>query len=337
MTMQDHHDVPSRARRLRRCAAASLAAAAAFTFAGAAHAAYPERAITVVVPFPAGGINDTIARPVLQRLAESLGQSVVIENRPGASGTIGSGLVARAKPDGYTLLLGAASTLAVVPQLNTNTGYDPLGDFVPVGGLASVASVLVTGKREAYGALPAVHEAARKQPGTLTYGSAGAGTSQHMQMAQYNLAQGLEMLHVPYRGGAPAMTDLIGGQIDLLMEPVATALPHIRGGKVVPLAISLPDRSPLLPDVPTFAQAGVPDYQVSTWFSLMAPAGMDAADVKLLSDKLVEVLADPGIVKALGERGVQTMPLPSADMKAYLVKEHALWGKVIKDAGIPPQ
>lgn len=320
---------------LRACASACLAV---LGLAGAvSHAAYPERPITVVVPFPAGGINDTIARPVLQKLGETLGTSIVVENRPGASGMIGSSLAARSAPDGYTLLLGAASTMAVVPQMNANAGYHPLTDLVPVGGIASVASILVTGKKDRYPDLSSVHAAAQAQPGQLTYGSAGTGTSQHMQMAQYNLDRKLSMMHVPYRGGAPAMTDLVGGQIDLMMEPVATALPHIRGGKVHPLAISQKTRSPLAPDVPTFAEAGVPEYVASTWFVLMAPAGMKAEDVQLLSGKLTQVLADPSIVKALNDRGVDTMPLPSQEMARYMRDEYALWGKVIKEAGIPQQ
>ncbi|RYF56577.1 MAG: tripartite tricarboxylate transporter substrate binding protein [Comamonadaceae bacterium] len=302
-----------------------------------AEAAYPERPITVLVPFPAGGINDTIARPVLQKLGEALGADIIVENKPGASGMIGSSQAARAKPDGYTLLLGAASTLAVVPQMNATAGYDPLIDLTPVGGIASVASILVTGKPDRYPNLKAVHAAALARPGDMTYGSAGVGTSQHMQMAQYNLQRGLSMMHVPYRGGAPAMTDLVGGQIDLMMEPVATALPQIRGSKVIPLAISQKTRSPLVPDVPTFEEAGLPQYIASTWFSLMAPAGTDPATVALLSDKLVQVLAAPEIVKNFEARGIQTMPLPAADMAAYLREEHALWGKVIKEANIPTQ
>ena len=318
-----------------------LCTAVTFAFAAlsgaAAHAAYPERPITVLVPFPAGGINDTIARPVLQKMGEALSANIVVENRPGASGMIGSSQAARAKPDGYTLLLGAASTMAVVPQMNSTAGYDPLKDLTPVGGIASVASILVTGKRDLYPDLKALHKAAAAQPNKLTYGSAGVGTSQHMQMAQYNLERDLKMMHVPYRGGAPAMTDLVGGQIDLMMEPVATALPQIRGGKVFPLAISQAARSPLAPDVPTFEEAGMPRYVASTWFSLMAPAGTDAAIVETLSAALIKVLADPDIVKTFSDRGVDPMPLPPAKMDAYLKEEHALWGKVIKEAGITAQ
>lgn len=316
------------------CASAALVAALSGT---AAWAAYPERPITVVVPFPAGGINDTIARPVLQKMGEVLGTNVVVENRPGASGMIGSSVVARAAPDGYTLLLGAASTMAVVPQMNANAGYQPLQDLVPVGGIASVASILVTGKKDKYPDLKAVHAAAQARPGELTYGSAGTGTSQHMQMAQYNLERGLSMMHVPYRGGAPAMTDLVGGQIDLMMEPVATALPQIRGGKVHPLAISQKTRSPLAPEVPTFAEAGVPEFLASTWFVLMAPAGIDAANLRALGDALAKALADPAIAKALSERGVDPLPLPSQEMAQYMRDEYALWGKVIKEAKIPTQ
>lgn len=326
---------PSVAPAMRIAAATALAFTALTSTP--ALAAYPERPISVLVPFPAGGINDTIARPVLQKLAQALGGDIVVENRPGASGMIGSSQAARAKPDGYTLLLGAASTMAVVPQMNTTAGYDPLKDLVPVGGIASVASILVSGKRDAYPDLKAVQKAALAEPGRLTYGSAGVGTSQHMQMAQYNLENNLSMMHVPYKGGAPAMNDLVGGQIDLMMEPVATALPQIRGGKLVALAISQKERSPLAPDVPTFAQAGLPDYVASTWFSLMAPAGTDPAIITLLSDKLVEVLADPQIVKNFSDRGIQTMPLPAAEMGTYLQKEHAIWGKVIKEANIPTQ
>lgn len=320
----------------RGLAAAGLAgvfAAASLPATAMAQEKFPDRSIRVVVPFPAGGINDTVARPILKKMGDVLNTSFVVENRPGASGTIGTAAAARADADGYSLLLGAASTMAVVPHMQA-AGYSPIKDFVPVGGLASVPSVMISGKVDTYPDFAAVVAAAKRQPGMLTFGTAGAGTSHHTQMSFLNLSVGTTMLHVPYKGGAPAMADMLGQQIDFLMEPLPTALQHLRSGKAVGLGISTAQRSPLLPNVPTFVELGVKDFIVSTWFGLFAPAKTPPATITILNNALATALRDPEIVQAMTSRGIAPMPMTPAELAQYVVQENERWKSVVAQAKI---
>ena len=295
---------------------------------------YPSKSIKVVVPFPPGGINDTVARPVLKKMGDILGTGFVVENKPGASGTIGTAQVGKAVADGYTLLLGAASTMAVVPHMIKNVTYNPANDFVPVGGIASVPSVLITGKKQDFPTYAAVVSAAKQKPSELTFGSAGAGTSHHTQQSFLNLKQGIEMLHIPYKGSGPAMGDLLGGQIDFLMDPISTAIVQIQADKVRALGITSDQRSPLLPNVPTFKELGVKDFEVSTWFGLFAPKGTPAAVIKKVESALGEALKDAEVKKFMDERGMNILPKNSAEMQKFVQAENALWKDVVKKTRI---
>lgn len=315
--------------------ACALCAAGGF-HAGAALAQgkYPDKPIRVIVPFPPGGINDVVARPILQKMGELMQGSMVIENRAGAGGTIGATAAARAEGDGYTLLLGAASTMAVAPGMYANPGYAPDKDFVAIGGMASVPSVLLTAKGEKFKRLQDMVAAAKAAPGTLNFGSAGAGASQHVQMELLKSRLGLNMVHVPYKGGAPAMTDLLGGQIDFMLEPLPTALPNLQAKKLVGLAVSKAERASALPDVPTFQEAGVPDFLVSTWFGLFAPASTPPAIIQQLGAALARALQDPVLAKSMRDRGIDPMPMETAEFTRFAARERERWKAVVIQSGI---
>jgi tripartite-type tricarboxylate transporter receptor subunit TctC len=295
---------------------------------------FPGKPIHVVVPFPPGGINDTVARPILKKMGDLLNVGFVIDNRPGASGTIGTAAAARAEPDGYTLLLGAASTMAVVPHMMKSVPYSAIRDFLPIGGLASVPSVMISGNPARYPDFAAVLAELKKRPGELTFGSAGPGTSHHTQMSFLNLQLGTAMLHVPYKGSGPAMADLLGGQIDFLMDPLPTTLAQTGSGKIVPIAITSARRSPLLPNVPTFIELGVKNFEVSTWFGLFAPARTPPAVLATLTDALNTALRDPAIAQAMSARGMDPLLKSPAEMAQYLGEENLLWKGVIEKTKI---
>lgn len=311
------------------CAAGGFHAGAAL-----AQAKYPDKPIRVIVPFPPGGINDVVARPILQKMGELMQGSMVIENRAGAGGTIGATAAARAEGDGYTLLLGAASTMAVAPSMYANPGYAPDKDFVAIGGMASVPSVLLTAKGEKFKRLQDMVATAKAAPGTLNFGSAGAGASQHVQMELLKSRLGLNMVHVPYKGGAPAMTDLLGGQIDFMLEPLPTALPNLQAKKLVGLAVSKAERASALPDVPTFQEAGVPDFLVSTWFGLFAPASTPPAIIQQLGAALARALQDPVLAKSMRDRGIDPMPMETAEFTRFAARERERWKAVVIQSGI---
>ncbi|WPB55723.1 tripartite tricarboxylate transporter substrate binding protein [Xylophilus sp. GOD-11R] len=318
----------------RRLGLAALFAAIALPVAAQAQEKFPTKPIHVVVPFPPGGINDTVARPILKKMGELMNIGFVIDNRPGASGTIGTASVARADPDGYTLLLGAASTMAVVPHMMKSVPYSSSRDFAPIGGLASVPSVMISGRPEKYPDFAAVLADLKKRPGEATYGSAGPGTSHHTQMSFLNLELGTSMLHVPYKGSGPAMADLLGGQIDFLMDPLPTTITQVGSGKIVPIAITSAKRSALLPNVPTFIELGVKGFEVSTWFGLFAPVKTPPAVLAALTDALSAALADPAIVQAMASRGMDPLTKNPAEMARYVADENMLWKGVIEKTRI---
>ena len=315
----------------------SLSIAALATLAigtASAQPKYPDRPIRVIVPFPPGGINDVVARPVLQKIGELLQTSMVIENRAGAGGTIGATAAARAEGDGYTLLLGAASTMAVAPAMYANPGYAPDKDFSAIGGMAAVPSVLLTAKTDKFKRLEDLVSAAKAAPGTLTFGSAGAGASQHIQMELLKSRLGISLTHVPYKGGAPAMTDLLGGQIDFMLEPVPTAMQHVQAKKLTGLAISKAARAAALPDVPTFQEAGVADFLVTTWFGLFAPANVAPPVLRQLEAALTKALQDPALAKSMQERGIDPMPMEAAEFARFAARERERWRTVVQQSGI---
>jgi len=309
---------------------ASLALSAA-----SVQAAYPEQPIRVVVPFPPGGGTDIVARSVLERVSGYLGQPVIVENKGGAGTQIGTVAVASAKADGYTLLF-TSSAFSVTPSLRDNVNYDPLTSFQPIGMTALHPFVLV-----ANAALPANSVAgliayAKKNPGKLNYASVGNGSSQHLGMELFKRMAGVDMLHVPYTGSAPAMTDLLGGQVLLMWNGISPTLGHIQSGKLKALATDSMQRVPLLEGVPTADESGLPGFHITTWSGLLAPAGVPEEARARLEAALTKTMADPKLRQQLSSLGLQPQSLGSAEFGEFLVKDVAQWRQLIKDAGVTP-
>lgn len=312
----------------------AAACSAMMLWATPAVSAYPSQPIRAIVPFPAGGINDTVARLVLNQLSKTLGSEVVIDNRPGAGGMIGTKTAVDSTADGYTLLLGAASTIAVAPNLYRSASYKPATDLVPIASIAAVPSVMVVNADSQIKDMGTLLKQAEASPGTLNYGSAGAGTSHHVQTEMLALQAKVELTHVPYKGGAPAMTDLIGNQIHLLLEPLPTALPHIQAKRVYPIGVTSLTRNPALPDVPTFDEAGIKGYEASTWFGLFAPAGVPADVVATLSDAMATTLNEPALKQDMEARGITPVQMGAAQFKQFVEREDATMANLIKEAGL---
>ncbi|WP_454690999.1 Bug family tripartite tricarboxylate transporter substrate binding protein [Achromobacter aloeverae] len=296
---------------------------------------YPSRPIRAVVPFPAGGINDIVARVTFKALGDKLNASIVIENKPGAGGTIGTVSAINSPADGYTILLGAASTMAVAPHLYRNPGYTA-ADLTAVGGIASVPSVVIVSADSPYRTFADLVAADKARPGSLDYGSAGFGTSHHMQAEMLNIRAGTHFRHIPYKGGAPATVDLIGGQIALLVDPLPTTLGNVKAGRVRPLAITTDVRSATLPDVPTLKELGV-DYNASTWFGLFVAKDTPAPIVAKLGKALSAALADPALQKDFRAHGIDPLPLARPAFTDYVRAENQTWAGVIRDAHIEMQ
>ena len=310
-------------------AAAGLCLAAPF---GQAVARYPDKPIRLVVPFGPGSVTDQLARTVANGLSEALGQSVIVENKAGAGGNIGAGYVATSKPDGYTLLMGAASTNAINPSLYDNLKFDPMADFVPVANVASVANVLVVNPE-----VPArsVTELIQQlKSGEYSYASGGAGGSQHLSAEMFKSMSGTNMLHVPYKGGSEPLPDLLSNRVQIMFCNLPICLPHIQSGKLVALGVTSQQRAPSLPDVPTINEAGLPGYTVDGWFALFAPAAVPANIVEQLHTEVQKLLLDPKIQEQIRRQGAEPVPGSQQDFARFVRAEHDKWAKVIKDAGI---
>ncbi|ALD92462.1 extra-cytoplasmic solute receptor [Cupriavidus gilardii CR3] len=300
----------------------------------AAQAGYPERPIRWIVPFPAAGAMDNIARTLGEEMSQTLGQSIVVENRPGAGGNIGAELVARSPADGYTMLI-VANGMAVNPALYRKLSYDPIKDFAPVSLLAVVPNVLVANKAKTSAkTVPEVIASAKSQPGKYTYASAGNGTSIHLAGELFTSMAGVELLHVPYKGSGPAVTDLLGGQVDYMFDSITSAKPHIDAGKLTAIAVTTSKRSAALPNVPTVAEAGLPGYELSPWFAAFVPAGTPPAVVETLNRAMVEALRKPAVQKRLAAIGAEPIGSTPAELKQHLAKETDKWGKLIRTRGI---
>ncbi|KAA0179420.1 tripartite tricarboxylate transporter substrate binding protein [Cupriavidus gilardii] len=300
----------------------------------AAQAAYPERPIRWIVPFPAAGAMDNIARTLGEEMSQTLGQSIVVENRPGAGGNIGAELVARSPADGYTMLI-VANGMAVNPALYRKLTYDPIKDFSPVSLLAVVPNVLVANKAKTSAkTVPEVIASAKSQPGKYTYASAGNGTSIHLAGELFTSMAGVELLHVPYKGSGPAVTDLLGGQVDYMFDSITSAKPHIDAGKLTAIAVTTSKRSATLPNVPTVAEAGLPGYELSPWFAAFVPAGTPPAVVETLNRAMVDALRKPAVQKRLAAIGAEPIGSTPAELKQHLAKETDKWGKLIRMRGI---
>lgn len=301
---------------------------------GAAQAQdYPTRPVRIVVPYPAGGFNDTLGRLAAKHLGEYWKKPVIVDNKPGAGTMIGTKEVAGAPPDGYTILV-AQFPFAANPWLYKNIPYDTQKAFTPVMLAGRSPMLLVTHAHSPYRSAQDVLAAARARPNALTYGSSGAGSSNHLAMALFESATGTQMRQVPYKGSTPMLTDLAGGQFDVALDLLPHAMPFMQAGRVRPLAIAAPKRSPLLPDVPTAAEAGIPGYEVSSWHGFVVPAGTPQAIVDKLNAELNRVLQEQEVKKAFAAEGVEPHGGTPAQFRSFIEGQMALWKKVVRDRNI---
>jgi tripartite-type tricarboxylate transporter receptor subunit TctC len=294
---------------------------------------YPAKPVRLVVPFPAGGTTDILARAVAQKLSEAWGQQVIVDNRPGAGGNIGSDLVAKSKPDGYTLLMGTVGTHAINPSLYKNMPYDHVKDFVPVILVAGVPNVLVVNPSLPVHSVPELIAYAKANPGKLNFASSGNGTSIHLSGELFKAMTGVEMTHVPYKGSAPALTDLIGGQVQLMFDNLPSSLPFIKAGKLRALAVTSGARAAALPDLPTLAESGLPGFEASSWFGVLAPAGTPRDIVAKLDGTIASWLASPEAKEKLLAQGAIAAGGTPDDFARHIAAETSKWAKVVKASG----
>lgn len=300
----------------------------------AAHAqSFPAKPITLVVPHSAGGTSDILARTVAAEAAKTLGQTIVIDNKGGANGTIAAKQVASSAPDGYTLLLATASTHGINPSLYSRISYDAVKDFTPVTLLATVPNVLVVGPNVKARNVQELIAYIRSQGDKTNMGSAGAGTPGHLAGEMFKSEAKLEFTHVPYKGGSPAITDLIGGQIDFMFTTIPGVLPHVKAGTLRALAVTSPERSSAMPDVPTMAESGLPGFQAVSWHGIVAPAGTPDAVVAQLNQALSSALAAPEVKQRLLEEGARASGVNTAAYGKFIQTEITAWAKAVKDSG----
>jgi tripartite-type tricarboxylate transporter receptor subunit TctC len=295
---------------------------------------FPSRIIRMVVAFPAGGPTDFVARLLADKLKALLGQSVVIENKPGANGAIGADYVARGEADGHLLFMTTVGAVAVTPHLAAKVSYDPLKDFAPVTLVVRPTTVLVVRPDMPVNSAKELAALARDKPNAIPFASTGSGSMPHLALELYQAAAGVKFLHVPYRGAAPALTDLLGGQVQALFADTPVLLPHIRGGKLKPIGAASASRNPILPDVATLAEQGFSDTTADNWYGLLAPAKIPPAVVAKLHDAVVAALNDPDVRDKLVQSGAVPSPTSSAEFGKVLSDEYARWGRVVKEKSI---
>ena len=320
-------------RTARRSLLLAFALAGAVPFVRAAD--YPDRPVRLVVPFAAGGSSDTVSRLIAQKLTASMGQTFVVENRPGAGGNIGADAVAKAKPDGYTLLF-AAGSFAVNASLYEKLPYDPLKDFDPVIHVCTVNGILVAHPSVKATSVQELIALAKAQPGTVNFASAGNGTILHLAGEMFKTAAKVDMTHVPYRGSGPALADLMAGQVQVMFANMPGTLQQVKAGKLRVLAATGDKRPSSLPEVPTIAEAGLPGYQAATWFGVLAPAGTPRDVVTKLNAEFAKALAAPDLVEHLRSDGADVVGGSPEQFRGFLKSEVERWGPVIKGAGIKP-
>jgi tripartite-type tricarboxylate transporter receptor subunit TctC len=324
-------------RRTLTLAAASALGLLALTPLAAQAQAFPTKAITIIVPFSAGGTTDILARVLGQFMSKDLGQPVVIDNRAGAGGNIGTQLVARAAPDGYTILMGTVGTHAINQSLYPKLAFDPIKDFAPLTRVALVPNLLVANPAQPFKTVKELMAYAKANPGKVTFGSSGSGTSIHLSGELFKQMAGVDIQHVAYKGSAPAANDLLGNHIAIMFDNMPSAIGHVKAGKLRPLAVTTAQRSPALPDVPTIAEAGVPGYEATSWFGLLAPAGTPAPVVTKLNAAILKALADPDVKKKLLEQGAEPAGETPAQFAAFIASETVKWGKIVKQSGATAQ
>jgi tripartite-type tricarboxylate transporter receptor subunit TctC len=299
----------------------------------AAQGAYPTKPVRLVVPFPAAGTTDILARAVAQKLSEAWGQQVIVDNRPGAGGNIGSELVAKAAPDGYTLLMGTVGTHAINPSLYSKMPYDHVKDFTPVILVAGVPNVLVVNPSLPVHSVQELIAYGKANPGKLNFASSGNGTSIHLSGELFKTLTGIQMTHVPYKGSAPALTDLVGGQVQLMFDNLPSSLAFIKGGQLRALAVTSATRSATLPELPTLAESGLPGFEASSWFGVLAPAGTPKDIVDKLNGAVASWLATPEAREKLVAQGAIAAGGPPEAFARHIADETAKWAKVVKASG----
>jgi len=295
---------------------------------------YPSKPIRLIVPFPPGGPNDIIARVVGQRMSEIAKQPVIIDNRSGSAGALGTDAVAKSAPDGYTIAITSASSLAILPTME-KIAYDPQKDLAPVTLVATVPEMLVVASNVPARNMAELVALAKAQPGKLNFASAGIGGLPHLAGELFKLTAKIDIVHVPYRGAAPAINDLLGQQVQMTFLDLPVILPQIKAGNLRPIALGTKARSPLAPDVPTTAEVGMPDVLADNWYGMVAPAATPKDVIAKLNKITTEAMSDANVKDKLADQGLTLVPQTPDEFRAYIVSENAKWAKVIKDAGVP--
>ena len=317
--------------------AAALAISLVAFGASAQAQTYPDRPIRLIAPFPAGGLADVLARAVGDELTRSLGQPVIVENRTGAGGNIGAEAVARSAPDGYTLMMSSAGILTANQFLYASMPFDPERDFVTVSNVADMPMMVVVNPKVEAKTLAEFVALARAHPNKLNFGSPGIGTTGHLGLAMFMHAAGIKLTHVPYRGAAPAITDLLAGQIDGVVDNPPTVLPHIESGKLRPLAVAAKTRMALLPTLPTAEQAGVANFEASSWFGVVAPAGTPQPIIDRLHKDIAAALRQPALQERFAKSGARLIGNTPAEFAQQIRDDRKTWGEIIRVADIKPQ
>ncbi len=320
--------------RIGTILAAGVSLLAAIGISNAAAQPYPSRPVKLIVPFPPGGVTDIVGRIMAQKLSEGLGQQVFIENRAGAGGTLGADAAAKSPADGYTLFFGTTGTLASAPSLQPNLPYDPGKSFAPISQLTDSPFVVIVNASVPAKSLKELIELARSKPGKLTYGTPGTGHVLHIAGEMFKISAGVDLFHVPYKGTGPAMTDLVAGRIDIMFDPIAIHLPHIRSGKLRALAVASSRRIAQVPEIPTTAEAGLPGYEMGAWFGLLAPQGTPNEIVRRLNAEVLKALAIPEVIEVFTKQGLQPSGNSPEQFAALIADDTAKWTRAVKAAGI---
>jgi tripartite-type tricarboxylate transporter receptor subunit TctC len=298
-----------------------------------AAAEYPDRPVRLVVPFPAGGGADTLARIIMPRVAQALGAPIVIDNRPGAGGNIGAEIVARSAPDGYTLLYGTNGTHAINSTLYTNLRFDPVRDFAPISRMTVIAAMLVVNMDFPANSVEELIKYAKAHPGTVNFASAGNGTTSHLAGELFRSMAGIDIVHIPYRGGALAMMDVVGGQVQMMIDVMPNAYPLAQSGKVRGLAVTTARRFPAAAEFPTMAESGVPGYEVSAWDAIFAPAGTPVRIIDRVNAAIRRALEDPEVAESLLKHGAQAVPGTPNELARHIAAESDKWARIVRQSG----
>ena len=319
---------------MKRCTSVLLAVLGMLMAAPVWAQSYPTKPVRIVAPFPPGGVADVLARALAPELQAALGQQVIVDNKPGAGGNIGAEIVAKAEPDGHTLLLASAGILTINEFLYAKMPFDPAKAFSPITVVGDMPNIVVVHPRAGAATLKELIDKAKAQPGKLDFGSAGNGTTTHLAIVLLEQAAKIKLAHVPYKGAAPAVQDLVAGQIDGLVDNPPLVLPHIKSGAIKALAWAAPQRMAILPDVPTAAEAGLPGFEASSWFALVAPAGTPKEIVARLNAEAAKILKDPKMAEQFAQRGIRLVGNSAEEFAVFIPKERARWAEIVKASGV---